>query len=94
MSGNRTYDSARMALRGRIGGYATSAKHDPRETTAKARAKFLSNFEKAADPDGSLPPDERDRRARQLRQAHFARLAYRSAVARQKRRTTRLRGKS
>lgn len=67
-------------LRGRIGAYKLHATHDPRETTAKARATFLAKFLDAVDP--SLPQAERLRRAEAARKAHFARLAYRSAVVR------------
>jgi len=61
------------------------ARHDGREVTAKARATFLARFEQEADPDGSLPVEERCRRAEQLRRAHFARLALASSKARRAR---------
>jgi len=73
---------SQRALRARIGAYALHARHDPRETTARARAAFLSRFEREVDPDGSLNSIERARRAEAARKAYFARLAYRSAVAR------------
>ncbi|MGC8635415.1 MAG: hypothetical protein ACP5VP_12325 [Candidatus Limnocylindrales bacterium] len=73
---------SQRALRARIGAYALHARHDPRETTAYARAAFLSRFEREVDPDGSLNPAERARRAEAARKAYFTRLAYRSAVAR------------
>ncbi len=72
------------ALVGRIGAHSLHARHDPRQTTAAARAAFLSGFEREADPDGVLPPTERERRAQHLRKAHFARLALRSAKARRR----------
>ena len=71
-----------MALRGRIGAYRLHATHDPRETTASARAAFLERFEREVDPDGTLAPAERQRRAEAARRAHFARLALASAKAR------------
>jgi hypothetical protein len=64
------------------------AQHDARATTANARAAFLTRFEREADPDGLLPPAERQRRARQLRSAYFARLALAAATARRARRAT------
>ena len=76
------YDPVEMARRGRIGAYARLAKHDARELTAPARTAFLSRFEKDVDPDGTLPPEERERRAAFARKAHFARLARLSAIAR------------
>ena len=75
---------AEAALRGRIGAYVLHARHDPRETTAKARAAFLANFEREVDPEGALPEHERRRRAEYARKAHFARLALASARARSK----------
>ena len=71
-----------MALRGRIGAYALHASHDPRETTANARAAFLKRFEREVDPDGTLSVDERRRRAVSACKAHMARLALASARAR------------
>jgi hypothetical protein len=74
-----------MALRGRIGAFRLHATHNPRDTTAaKARATFLSSFEKTVDPDGTLAPDERARLQLAARKAHFQQLAYRSARARSK----------
>jgi hypothetical protein len=72
------------ALKGRIGAYRLHATHDPRETTASARATFLERFYTEVDPDGLLTPAERERRALAARKAYFAGLAYRSAVARSK----------
>jgi hypothetical protein len=76
---------ADLALRGRIGAHLLDARYDSRELTANARAAFLSGFERAVDPDGRLPVDERRRRAAHLRAAHFARLARLSALARRRR---------
>jgi hypothetical protein len=81
----RKFDPAEMALRGRIGAYTLHATHDPRETTAKARATFLARFEKEVDPAGVLPEVERLRRAEMARKAHFARLALKSARKRARR---------
>jgi len=80
-------DPAEMAIRGRIGAYRLHATHDPRETTADARAAFRSSFERLVDPDGTLPEYERARRADAARRAHYTRLARRSAHARRRRRT-------
>ncbi len=77
-------DPERAALLGRIGAYRLHATHDPRETTARARAAFLSRFEREVDPNGTLPEHERRRRAEYARKAHFARLALASARARSK----------
>jgi hypothetical protein len=83
---SRNFDPREMALRGRIGGFAQKAKHDPKVTTAKARASFLGRFERDVDPNGELPEDERLRRAEAARRAYFSRLAHKSAQARRSRR--------
>lgn len=69
-------------LRGRIGAHTLHSRHDPTQTTAKARASFLARFEREVDPDRILAPEERQRRAEQARKAYFARLALASARAR------------
>lgn len=76
------FDPHVMALRGRIGAAVTHARHDARETTAKARATFLDRFEGEVDPDDVLPVEERQRRAAHARSAHFRRLALKSAATR------------
>lgn len=70
------------ALRAKIGAHALHAKHDPRQTTAKARQTFLARFEAEVDPNCDLDPIERLRRAEQARKAHFARMALHSAKVR------------
>jgi len=52
--------------------------------TAPARAALMARFEREVDPDGTLPPDERARRAAHARKAHFARLSLASARSRRK----------
>ena len=74
------------ALSGRIGAFSLHARYDPRVTTRNARAAFLDSFERAVDPQGLLPIEERQRRAAYAKKAHFARLARLSAIARQTRR--------
>jgi hypothetical protein len=81
----RGSDPADLALRGRIGAHLLHARYDSKVLTAPARAAFLAGFERAVDPDGRLPADERRRRAAHLRAAHFARLARLSALARRRR---------
>jgi hypothetical protein len=77
---------AERTLRARLAAHAMHGQHDARATTAKARATFLARFEREADPEGLLPPSERERRAQQLRRAYFAQLALASAKARRARR--------
>ena len=80
--------STERSLRARIGGFALSATHDPRETTKPARAAFLARFEQEVDPNGVLAITERSRRAAAARKAHFARLALKSAQARRRKAAT------
>ena len=91
----RYFDPAEMALRGRIGGHATAAKHSPLAYTGAARGVFRSSFlvghgcslcRPVAIPE-TLPEPERCRRADALRRLHYARLAHASANARRTRRT-------
>jgi hypothetical protein len=62
---------------------------DPAANTAAARAAFLERFEREVDPQGTLPPHERVRRAEHARKAYFQRLALRSARSRAAKTTTR-----
>ena len=80
-----TYDPKEMARRGRIGAYRLHATHDPKETTKAAREAFMARFEREVDPDGTLTPEERARRAEAARKAYFAQLAHKSAKARRRR---------
>lgn len=59
---------------------------DRAAATAPARRGLAARFEREADPDGVLGPEERARRADLLMRAHMLRMARRSARAR--RRTT------
>jgi hypothetical protein len=85
MAKHQPMSPAERSLRAQIAAHAMHARNDPVETTAKARAAFLAKFEREADPEGVLPPEERRRRAEHLRSAHFARLALASAKARRTR---------
>lgn len=53
--------------------------------TLPARTAMLAKFEREVDPDGTLLPAERARRAENARKAHYQRMAYRSAQARRRR---------
>ena len=70
------------SLRARLAAHSKWAGTDPVEGTRAAREAFLSSFEKQVDPDGTLDPDERARRADHARKAHFLKLAFLSARAR------------
>jgi hypothetical protein len=85
-SGTHGLTPAERTLRARLAAHAMHGRHNPRATTAKARAAFLARFERQADPKGLLTPAARERRAQQLRSAYFAQLALASAKARRVRR--------
>jgi hypothetical protein len=55
---------------------------DRARRTARARTAFLARFEHEVDPDGTLSPDERARRANSALRAHMLELAARSARSR------------
>ena len=80
------------SLIGRIGAYRLHASHDSREITAPARRAFLARFEDEVDPNGTLPPAERARRAEMAKRAYFTGLALKSAQARRKRGAARRNG--
>ncbi len=79
--GQQGLTPAERALRARLAAHTMHAQHDGREITAAARAAFLARFEAEVDPDGSLSPEERRRRAEQARSAYFTRLAFMRAKA-------------
>lgn len=71
----------------RIGGLTRAARcANPAESTAAARKASWDRFERQADPDGTMAPDERVRRADLLRREFYTRMALRSAVVRRGRR--------
>lgn len=73
------------SLAGRIGAHASWAKTDDRTArTAPARKAFADRFAREVDPDGTLAPAERMRRAEHARKAYFLGLALKSAQARRK----------
>ncbi len=69
-------------LRARLAAYSMHAagKTNTKAATAASEARWA----KQVDPDGTLAPDERDKRARAAKKAHYTKLAYLSAKARQR----------
>ena len=73
------------ALRARAAAHQSWANTaDPSARTEPGRRAALERFEREVDPDGTLPPEERARRAAHARKAYFARLALKSAQARRR----------
>ncbi len=52
--------------------------------TAPARQAMRERFERQVDPDGTLDPAERTRRAESARKAHYSAMALRSVQARRR----------
>jgi hypothetical protein len=77
---------AERSLRGRLAAHTLHARRNARETTALARAAFLSRFERAVDPEEALDPAERRRRAEHARRAYFTRLALAAVQAKRAKR--------
>ena len=70
-------------LRARLAAHSLHAKvADPVAHTAPARAAFWARFEREVDPDGTLDPAERNRRAEHARKAYYTRLSFQAAKAR------------
>ncbi len=44
-------------LRARLAAYSMHARHDPKETTRRARARFEERFYHEVDPDNVLPAE-------------------------------------
>lgn len=73
-------------LRARLAAYAShAATVDPSARAKRGADGLLAKFEHQVDPEGKLDPADRRRRAVQLRRAHMARLALKSARARRTR---------
>jgi hypothetical protein len=82
---SRSLTPDERALRARIAAHTRWAHTDDRQAaTRPARDAFLARFEHQVDPEGTLPPAERQRRAESARRAHMLRLAKRSAKSRRK----------
>jgi len=75
------------SIRGRLAAQVRWSEQDPVRGTAPARAASPSSlawFEAKVDPDSTLPPAERLRRAESARRAYFTRLALQSSKARRR----------
>lgn len=71
-------------LRAQVAGNTTHARNDSSAIAARAREGVARRFLDEVDPDRTLPPEERERRARHALRAHMARLAFESSKARRR----------
>jgi hypothetical protein len=77
-------DRAELSQLNRQKAYLLHSKHDPRETTKKARDASMRRFVDQVDLERILPEAERLRRAEYAKKAYFTGLALKSAKARRK----------
>jgi hypothetical protein len=79
---------AQRSMRAQIAAHASWANTTDRAArTAAASRAFNDRFARQVDPHGTLPPEERQRRAASARSACFTALALRSSQARRRPRT-------
>lgn len=62
---------------------------DRKAALAPARSAFMARFENEVDPEGTLPAEERARRAENARQAYYLKLAAAGVEARRQRKAKR-----
>ncbi|SRR6266566_5414649 len=74
--------AAQRSTRASLAAHALHASRDSTLITAPARKAFMQRFEREVDPTGSLPPQERERRAAHARRVFMLRLSLRSSKAR------------
>lgn len=67
-------------LRARVAAHAMHAQG--KTNTGPATVAYLARFERQVDPDGTLPPDERARRAEHARKSYMTALALKASRAR------------
>jgi hypothetical protein len=74
-------------LRARLGAHALHSQYDSKAISQAAREASPGSdgyWERQVDPDGTLDPAERRRRAGHAKRAHFIKLALKSAQARRR----------
>jgi hypothetical protein len=82
---------AHRSLVGRAGAYtrwATTTADERRAATAAATEGRKKSWERQADPDGRMTPDELADAVARLKKAHYARMQLASAQARTSRRAS------
>lgn len=81
------FTSKQRVLRARLAAHESWARTvDPAARTAAARRAQLDRFDRQVDPDGTLAPADRARRAEHARKAYYTRLALQSVAARRAKR--------
>ena len=73
-------------LRAQIAATARWSRESPVVNARRGQEGLVAKFEREVDPDGTLPPEERARRAASARRSHMLRLSARSSKVRAARR--------
>ena len=74
-----------MVNRSTIGKIGAAALHAQGKTnTGPATRAAMNRFEKQVDPDGTLSPEERAKRAAYAKHLHYMQLGLKSGIARRK----------
>lgn len=68
-------DQARRKLAARIGGLSCHLRHGSDAIAARARRGLEAKFEREADPDNKLMPEERARRVTLIKRLYYSRIA-------------------
>lgn len=82
MAASKNLTPQQRSLRASAAAHAMHSQNDVRETTAAGLKAFNNRFEREVDPDGTLDPAERARRAAHARRSYMQRLALKSARSR------------
>jgi len=72
---------------GKIGAHALHAQG--KTNTGPATKAAMSRFEQQVDPDGTLPPEERAKRAAHAKSLYYIQLGRKSVMARRKKKNSR-----
>lgn len=80
MASSDSLTASQRALRARVAAFSLHAQGGT--STKAGTAAFLARFEREVDPDNTLSPDERARRAALARRAYMSRLALKASRAR------------
>lgn len=86
MAASTNLTPAERRLRAQIAANARWANTDRAEASRRARETLIARFERQVDPDGTLRPDERARRADNAMRADMQRKALAAAKARRDKR--------
>jgi hypothetical protein len=85
MADAKTLTRSERKLRAQAAAHASwAATPDRTSRTSRGRAAFMARFEDEVDPERTMTPTARAQAAESAREAHFSRMAYRSARARRK----------